>query len=158
VRYFSQRDLLNDLARDYRSRSLEMLGWGLGVIYLLLWLRYRHAGRALFSLLPALLAALFIVAAWAVLDQEVSFLHILCLLLAVSICEDYGIFFLDNGGGDIHLTYQAIAVSMLTTAVSFGALGLAENPTLRVVAMAVTLGIVLGFLLCPLLIRTERAM
>lgn len=155
VRYFSQRDLLNDLARDYRDQSLEMLGWGLLAIYLLLWLRYRHGGKAFFSLLPALLAALSIFAAWALLGQEVSFLHVLCLLLAVSICEDYGIFFLDNGGGDIHVTYQAIAASMLTTAVSFGALGLAENPTLRVVAVAVTLGIVLGFLLCPLLIREE---
>lgn len=156
VHYFSQRDLLNDLAREYRDQSLEMLGWGLLAIYLLLWLRYRHAGRAFFSLFPAVVAALSIFAAWALLGEEVSFLHLLCLLLAVSICEDYGIFFLDNGGGDLHATYRAIAASMLTTAVSFGALGLAENPTLRVVAGAVTLGIVLGFLLCPLLIRGER--
>jgi predicted exporter len=155
VRYFSQRDLLNGLAQDYRDRALTMLGYGLAVIYLLLWLRYRHGGKAFFSLLPALIAALSIFAAWAALGQEVSFLHVMCLLLAVSICEDYGIFFLDNGGEDIHVTYQAIAASMLTTAVSFGALGLAENPVLRVVAVAVTLGVVLGFLLCPLLIRAE---
>jgi predicted exporter len=44
---------------------------------------------------------------------------------------------------------------MLTTAVSFAALGLAENPTLRIVAVAVTLGVVLGFLLCPVLIRGD---
>jgi predicted exporter len=156
VRYFSQRDLLNGLAKDYRDRALAMLGYGLAAIYLLLWLRYRHGGKAFFSLLPALIAALSIFAAWAALGQEVSFLHVMCLLLAVSICEDYGIFFLDNGGEDIHVTYQAIAASMLTTAISFGALGLAENPVLRVVAVAVTLGVVLGFLLCPLLIRPKE--
>ena len=155
VRYFSHHDLLNDLARDYRDHSLVMLGWGLLLIYLLLWLRYRQLKKAWFSMLPATLAALFIFAAWAALGQEVSFLHVMCLLLAVSICEDYGIFFLDNGGQDINATYQAIGASMLTTAVSFAALGLAENATLRIVSVAVTFGIVLGFLLCPLLIRAE---
>lgn len=35
-------------------------------------------------------------------------------------------------------------------------LPLAENPILRILAGAVTLGIVLGFLLCPLLIRAVR--
>jgi predicted exporter len=153
ARYFSQKDLLDGLAQRYRDQSLVMLGWGLLAIYGLLWLRYRHPGKAFFSLFPALLAALSIFAAWAWLGQPVSFLHVMCLLLAVSICEDYGIFFLDNGGGDIHATYQAIAASMLTTAASFAALGLAENPTLRIMAVGVTLGVVLGFLLCPLLIR-----
>jgi predicted exporter len=156
VRYFSHHDLLNGLARDYRDRSLVMLGWGLLLIYLMLWARYRQVKKAWFSLLPAMLATLFIFAAWAALGQEVSFLHVMCLLLAVSICEDYGIFFLDNGGQDVYATYQAIGASMLTTAVSFAALGLAENATLRTVSVAVTLGVVLGFLLCPLLIRAER--
>jgi predicted exporter len=156
VRYFSHHDMLNDLARDYRDNSLVMLGWGLLVIYLLLWLRYRQLKKAWFSMLPATLAALFIFAAWAALGQEVSFLHVMCLLLAVSICEDYGIFFLDNGGQDINATYQAIGASMLTTAVSFAALGLAENATLRIVSVAVTLGVVLGFLLCPLLITAKE--
>jgi predicted exporter len=154
VQYFSQRDLLNGLARDYRDQSLRVLGLGLGAIYLLLWLRYRHAGKAFFSLLPALAAAVCLFAAWAVFREPVSFLHVMGLLLAVSICEDYGIFFLDDGGEDLHATYQAIAASMLTTAVSFAALGLAENPVLRIMAAAVTLGVVLGFLLCPLLIRS----
>ncbi|QSA98866.1 MMPL family transporter [Methylococcus sp. EFPC2] len=156
VRYFSQKDLLNGLAQRYRDRSFTLLGWGLLGIYALLWLRYRAARKAFFSLFPATIAGLVLFAAWAALGQEVSFLHLMCLLLAVSICEDYGIFFLDNGGGDIRATYQAIAPSMLTTAVSFAALGLAENPTLRILAGAVTLGIVLGFLLCPLLIRADR--
>lgn len=156
VRYFSQKDLLNDLAQRYRDRAMTLLGWGLLGIYLLLWLRYRHPGKALFSLLPAVIASLALFTTWAALGQEVSFLHLMCLLLAVSICEDYGIFFLDNSGGDSGATYQAIAPSMLTTAVSFAALGLAENPTLRILAAAVTLGVVLGFALCPLLIRAEQ--
>jgi len=155
VRYFSQKDLLNDLAQRYRDQSLRLLAWGLLGIYLLLALRYRHAGKALFSLAPALIAGVVLFATWALLGQEVSFLHLMCLLLAVSICEDYGIFFLDNGSGDLRATYQAIAPSMLTTAVSFAALGLADNPTLRILAAAVTLSVVLGFLLCPLLIRAN---
>jgi predicted exporter len=152
VRYFSQRDLLDQMAQRYRDRALVMLGAGLAVIYLLLSIRYRSARKGLLSLLPALIATCSIFVAWAALGEAISFVHVMCLLLAVSICEDYGIFYLDNGGGDIHTTYQAIAPSMLTTAVSFAALGLADNPTLRVMSVAVTFGVLIGFLLCPLLI------
>ena len=154
ARYFSQKDLINHLARDYREQSLAMLGGGLLAIYGLLALRYRRPGPALFSLLPALIASLMLFAVWSVLQQEISFLHVMCLLLAVSICEDYGIFFLDTGSGDRQATYQAIAPSMLTTTASFAALGLAENPTLRTLGAGVTAAVTLGFLLCPLLIRS----
>ncbi len=102
--------------------------------------------------LPSLAAALFIFASWALLGEELSFVHVIGLLLSISLCVDYGIFFIENRGRDSNVTYHAIAASTLTTLASFGALGLGKTPTLPILAMSVSLGVTLGFLLCPLLI------
>ncbi len=157
VRYFSQKDQLDRMARQHRDRSLDMLAVGIAVMSLFIWLQQRNAVKVLLTLLPALSAVLFIFAAWAVMGEEVSFLHVIGLLLSVSLCVDYGIFFMDNRGHDTGITYHAIASSTLTTLASFGALGLAKTPTLPILAVSVSLGVTLGFLLCPLLIRSESS-
>ncbi|MEN8260409.1 MAG: hypothetical protein ABFS02_07465 [Pseudomonadota bacterium] len=156
AQYFSQRDMLNKLAQRYQQRATTMLLIGLAAIYVLLLLRYRHPLPALQALAPALLAALFILAAFALTGHPVSFLHIVGFLLAVAICVDYGIFYLENRTHDKALTYQAMGASMLTTLIAFGALALAENPTLRALLAAVSLGVLVGYLLCPVVIRTHQ--
>jgi predicted exporter len=156
TRYFSQREQLNRMAQQHRDRSLDMLAIGIALMAVLIWLQQRSLAKTALTLLPALASVLFIFAAWAVLGEEVSFLHVIGLLLSISLCVDYGIFFMDNRGQDASITYHAIASSTLTTLASFGALGLAKTPTLPVLAVSVSLGVSLGFLLCPLLIRPGR--
>lgn len=152
TRYFSQKDQLDHLAGKYRDRSLVMLGIGIGVMALFIWLQQRDMRKVFLTLLPSLAAVLFIFATWALMGEEVSFLHVIGLLLSVSLCVDYGIFFIENRGKDADVTYHAIASSTLTTIASFGALGLGKTPTLPILALSVSLGVTLGFLLCPLLI------
>ncbi|OAH97437.1 hypothetical protein A1353_22860 [Methylomonas methanica] len=153
TRYFSQKDQLDHLASKYRDRSLVMLGIGIGVMALFIWLQQRDMRKVLLTLLPSLASVLFIFATWALMGEEVSFLHVIGLLLSVSLCVDYGIFFIENRGKDADVTYHAIASSTLTTIASFGALGLGKTPTLPILALSVSLGVSLGFLLCPLLIQ-----
>lgn len=152
TRYFSQKAQLNQLASQYRDRSLRMLAIGIAAMGVLIWLQQRSFRKTLLTLLPSLAAVLFIFASWALLGEELSFLHVIGLLLSVSLCVDYGIFFMENRGSDSGVTYNAIAASTLTTLASFGALGLGKTPTLPILAMSVSLGVTLGFLLCPLLI------
>jgi predicted exporter len=153
TRYFSQKDQLDHLAGKYRDRSLVMLGIGIAVMALFIWLQQRDMRKVLLTLLPSVASVLFIFATWALMGEEVSFLHVVGLLLSVSLCVDYGIFFIDNRGKDADVTYHAIASSTLTTLASFGALGLGKTPTLPILALSVSLGVTLGFLLCPLLIQ-----
>lgn len=155
VRYFSQKDELDRLAGQYRDRSLWMLALGIPVMGLFIWLQQRDGRKALLTLLPSLASVLFVLAAWAWAGEEVSFLHVIGLLLAISLCVDYGIFFMDNRGRDADVTYHALASSTLTTLASFGALGLGRTPTLPILAWSVSLGVTLGFLLCPVLIKTN---
>ena len=153
ARYFSQRDLLNDMTRDYTGRAQFMLSAGLALIILLLIRRYKSLIKALQTLLPAVLAAVLILGVWSLSGAAVSFLHLVGFLLVVAICVDYGIFYQENRGGDISLTYQAMAASMLTSALAFGCLGTADSASLRILAGVVALGVLLGFLFCPLIIR-----
>jgi predicted exporter len=155
VRYFSQKDQLDRLAKQYRDRSLVMLAMGVLIMGLFIWLQQRDVKRMLLTLLPSLGAIVFIFAVWALIGEEVSFLHVIGLLLSVSLCVDYGIFFMDNRGQDSDVTYHALAASTLTTLASFGALGLGKTPTLPILALSVCLGVTLGFLLCPLLIHQQ---
>jgi predicted exporter len=152
VQYFSQRDMLNRMALDYQQRAEITLLVGLALITCLLWLRYKSIVTTLQTLAPAFLAALMILALWAWTGEAISFLHLVGFLLAVAICVDYGIFYQENRSGHLALTYQAMAASMLTSALVFGCLIFAETSMLQTLAKVVSCGVVLGFLLCPILI------
>lgn len=152
-RYFSQKDQLDRMAGQYRDRSLLMLACGVVVMGVFIWLQQRNIRRVALTLAPSIGSVLFIFAIWALIGEEVSFLHVIGLLLSVSLCVDYGIFFMDNRGRDTDVTYHGIASSTLTTLASFGALGLGKTPSLPILALSVSLGVTIGFLLCPVLIK-----
>ena len=155
VSYFSQRAQINALAERYRQRAIVALSMGLGVIFAGLWWRYRTPVTALRVLLPALTGMVFILAAFALLKLPVSFFHLIAALLAIAICVDYGIFYSEHRGGDPDATFQAMGASMLTTLTAFAALGAAQLPVLKMLSLAVTCGVVAGFLLCPVMIPTK---
>lgn len=158
VRYFSQREMLNRLAADYRQRAVLMLGLGVFMILGLLTARYRQPLQALTVLAPALCSGLILLASWSLGGFALSFLHLVGLLLVVAICVDYGIFFFENRSGDRTLTYRAMSASMLTSVVAFASLGVAQSASLRTLAVTVAFGVALGFLLCPVVIRKQRVM
>jgi predicted exporter len=87
---------------------------------------------------------------------QVSFLHLVGLLLVIAICADYGIFYQENPDGKLHLTYHSIFTSMLTSAGAFGCLAIAQSAILKTLGECVMLGVIIGFLLCPILIKHPR--
>ncbi|MDX8397500.1 MAG: MMPL family transporter [Mariprofundaceae bacterium] len=157
IQYVSQKDMMNEMNAAYRAKAVTALLYAaLFIVGLLSW-RYKSVGIALQVLLPAMVSVALMVGSWGLLAYPLSILHLLGLLLAVAICVDYGIFFHENRSGNIRLTYQAIVISALTTMVAFFCLALADNPALQVLAWSVAPGVLLGFLLCPLLIqKVER--
>lgn len=157
AQYFSQRDMLNNMTQDYTDRAKTLLSVGIVFIILLLIVRYQSIIKALQTLLPAILSAFLILAVWSYTGAAISFLHMVGFLLVVAICVDYGIFFQENRGGNIGLTYQAMAASMLTSALAFGSLMMAESTSLKILAGVVTVGVLLGFLICPIIIKADNS-
>jgi len=153
VQYFSQRDLLNTMTRDYTHRAQLLLLVGLGIIILLLIGRYKNLLIALQTLAPAMASAVIILGFWSLTGTAISFLHLIGFLLVVAICVDYGIFYQENRGGNSALTYQAMGAAMLTSALAFACLLISESTALKMLAGVVVLGVLLGFLLCPILIK-----
>ncbi len=156
--YFSQRDMLNTMLKDYTDNAWKLLLSGIGLIFLLLTTRYKSLVKATITLLPAISAAIIILAVWAISGTAVSFLHLVGFLLAVAICVDYGIFYQENRSGNIMLTYQAMAASMLTSALVFGSMIAAESTSLKILATVVSLGVFLGFCLCPVIIQNNQSL
>lgn len=153
--YFSQRELINEMTNNYTERAKILLSAGLAIIFILLTINYQSLFKAFITLLPAITAAMLMLLFWSLSAQPISFLHLVGFLLVIAICVDYGIFFQENRGGDIQLTYQAISASMLTSMLAFGSLITAQSSMLTILAGVVALGVLLGFLLCPVLIRTK---
>ncbi len=156
VRYFSQRDRINALARTYQHRAAVALGLGLVVILLVLAWRYRSLSQAFQMLVPSLVGMVLVLAGFTALNQPISFFHLLATALVVAICVDYGIFYTELRAGELLATYRAMGASMLTTITAFAALGLAENLLLKTLAVTVVVGVAAGFLLCPLLIAVPK--
>jgi predicted exporter len=157
VRYFSHRDVLNRMTQETTQQAKQWLSLGLGFISLILIGHYRSIKKAVLTLLPACLAAILILGLWVWFDVAVSFLHLVGFLLVIAICVDYGIFFQENRSGNLILTYQAMAASMLTSVGAFGSLLTADSYVLRILAGVVALGVLLGFVLCPLVIPKSKS-
>ena len=143
--------------KDYTSRAQNLLMIGLALIILVLLIRYKSLFKTIQTLLPAVLAAFLILVVWSFTGEAISFLHLVGFLLVIAICVDYGIFYQENRGGDISLTYQAMAASMLTSALAFGSLITAESTSLRILSGVVAFGVALGFILCPLIIKQQNS-
>jgi predicted exporter len=156
VQYVSQRDMLNQMAVEYQGKAMTMLFLGMIAILLLLAVRYKDLWKALETLAPAFLSALAILSICSFFGVAISFLHLVSFLLIVSICVDYGIFYQENRGGDLGLTYQAMAASMLTSTLAFGCLIVADTAILKTLAEVVASGVLLGFLLCPIIIDKQK--
>ncbi|MBQ0933970.1 MMPL family transporter [Ideonella paludis] len=112
----------------------------------LLWRFGRSAWRAW---LPTVLATGLTLSGLAFLGQPLQLFHVLALLLLLGVGIDYGVFLLehpDDGGA-----WLAVIVGALSTALSFGLLGLSALPALRAFGVTVLSGLAWVLLLAPLM-------
>ncbi|MDX8378028.1 MAG: MMPL family transporter [Mariprofundales bacterium] len=156
VSYISQGDIVNNLAAEYRTQTMDMLWIGACAILLLLLIRFRNLFTAINILFPAIVSVCVVMAIWGNVGVAMGMLHLIGLLLAIAICVDYAIFFHENRACNQQLTFQAIVVSSMTTVLAFVSLGFADNPALQAMAWTVAPSVLLGFLLCPLLVRQQQ--
>ncbi len=144
--------MLRTAYRAFRESTLALVGAGLVLVFGICWLRYRRLRWALAAFLPAVLAGAVSLAVVAALGVSVDLLHVIGLLLVLSMGVDYGVFVVESRGDERELgpTLASIVIAMSTTILSFGVLGMSEQPALRSIGTITALGVGLSVLFAPL--------
>lgn len=159
VHLFEQRDFANQIAAQFRDRTLLQIVLGSVCVLGVLMLRYRAWRRALAAFLPSLLTAILVLSAFALAGVETHLLHAVSLLIVMGMGVDYGIFVVDGAENPAELgaTLVSCLLCCLTTILGFGALALSSHPALRAIGLTTGLGIALSLLLAPATLLILRA-
>jgi predicted exporter len=151
VSFFDQAAFLDDVYARFRVQTLQSIGLGFGLIFLLHMLRYRRWRPALGALLPALLAVLTTLGVLGVLGVMANLIHVLSLLIILSIGIDYGVFLVECvEQGGVGPTSMAVVASFATTLFSFGLLALSGTPALRAIGLTTAIGVTASLVLSPI--------
>lgn len=127
------------------------MSWALLLSYLavygLLYPRYGFAGWR--ALGPTALASIATLAILGIMGKGIELFHILALMLLLGIGVDYGIFFQEQSGAEDGAAWLAVALSALSTLLSFGLLALSKTPALQAFGLTMALGIITVCLIVP---------
>jgi predicted exporter len=159
VHYIDQEALYSAAYRDFRTRTLWLLAVGLLLVLGILLARYRSVRTAGLGMLPALLGAGAALGLEALRGVPANLLHVIGVLLVLSMGVDYGIYALESqqhGADDGVTTLGSVLLAGLTTVLSFGLLGLSDNPALAAVGCTVGFGLVFTVLASPVVLAFTR--
>ncbi|MET0287521.1 MAG: MMPL family transporter [Polyangiales bacterium] len=157
--YIDQEALYSAAYRDFRTRTLWLLAVGLVLVLGVLLARYRSPRTAGLGMLPALLGAGAAMGVEALRGVPANLLHVIGVLLVLSMGVDYGIYALESqqhGADDGVTTLGSVLLAALTTVLSFGLLGLSDNPALAAVGSTVGFGLVFTVLASPVVLAFTR--
>lgn len=151
ARYIDSVARISSLLSHYR----RLATWVLGLEYVLAWLvlwRAFGARGALALLLPPALASIAVLAIFAATGATFALFNLVALILLLGLGADYGIF-LRTAPADHAPVMLAVGLSVATTLLAFGLLGLSHTPALHEFGLTLALGLTFTFLLASLLGR-----
>ena len=155
-----QRAFLQDAYGRIRTRTLEMIGVGLIVVFLIVHLRYRRVRLSLAAFLPAVLAVATTLALLALRGTPLNLMHLVGVLMVLSMGADYAIFVVESRDHpeELGATLVSLIVAMASTVLSFGLLGMSANPALAALGITAGLGTLLSVVFAPaaLVLLRER--
>jgi predicted exporter len=126
------------------ARYRKYMGWVIVLsyfaVYVLLYSRY--GGAAWRVLAPIALASIATLALLGIVGQGLQLFHVLALMLLLGVGVDYGIFFQDHPGRSDPVGWLAVALSALSTLLSFGLLSLSKTPALQAFGLTMLIGTV----------------
>ncbi|WP_010322050.1 MMPL family transporter [Marinobacterium stanieri] len=138
---------MTELLERYRTEISNWLLLAYACVLVLLVLRYRFASWRI--LLPPLLASLISFAAFLLLHDGYNLFNLIALMLVLGIGLDMGIF-LNETRESAH-TWLAVTLSSASSLLAFGLLALSQTPVLYHFGVIVLPGLLLTWLLAPLM-------
>lgn len=158
VHFVDQEALFSAAYGRFRERALGLLSWGVLLVLATLFVRYRRLGLSLLGMLPSLLGASAALGTLGLLGVPVSFMNVIAVLLVLSMGVDYGIYALEARDDDTEAaaTLGSVLLASLTTVLSFGLLGISDNPALASIGLTVALGLLFCVLASPVVLVFAR--
>jgi predicted exporter len=139
---------LSTLLGAYRVRISMLLGAAYLGALLLFSFRYGVRG-AITVLIPPVVSGLVALAAVSLTGNPINLFNILALILVLGIGIDFTLFTVEAKGRS-ETTFFAIALSAITTLLSFGMLSLSSTYAIKSFGLTILIGIACAFLLAPL--------
>ena len=140
---------------SYLSEALTLSGLGALAVTALLFGSLRSWQRTVRVLLPLAAAVLCVVAALVLLGQQLTILHVVGLLLVVAVGSNYALFFDVGMTGrpkvERHRTQSSLVLANLSTAGTYGLLGLSSIPVLSAIGSTVAVGTFLSLLFAAMM-------
>jgi predicted exporter len=148
ARVVNQADAISQALHLYRVSATETALLFYVGVYAIILFRYgwRHSWRVI---APAILGALAALAALGIAGVPVNVFSVFALIVLLGVGVDYAIFFAEDSeiGASTSL---AVALSALTTIISFGALSWSSTPALQSFGIVLSVGVLFATLLSPL--------
>jgi predicted exporter len=143
------------LVQGYRNESLRLTAVGVLAITIVLWWGLRDVRQVGRSLLPAMVAVLFVVTILTVIGEPLSLFHLVSLLLVIGIGLNYALFFNRPFADEDEerRTLLSLTVCILATMSAFGALSFSHTPVLHAIGLTVSLGATLSLTVAAMLGR-----
>lgn len=134
---------------DYRQQA-QWLALS-ATLVLAIVLAWRYGWRALPGMLgPVLLSLASTLLLLQLCGVMINLFSIMALFLILGIGVDYAIFYRESYAGDSSVAV-AVCLCMITTALSFGLLGLSQTPVIRSFGLTVLFGVITSFIFSTLL-------
>lgn len=151
-------DLLEEstnILDSYRQEALLLSGFGCLAILGLLLASLKSIPRTLKIALPLTCAVLCVTALNLLIDQHLTILHLIGLLLVVAIGSNYALFFdsgvQSNNSAERRQTQISLLVANLTSVGSFGLLAFSKVPVLSAIGSTVGPGLFLSLVFAAIL-------
>jgi predicted exporter len=158
VRYFDQARFLASAYGTFRTHTIQLVLFGLVMVFGLCLAKYRSFVLALAAVGPAILASATSLACVTILGEPLNMMHLVACMLVLSMAEDYAVFLIEIREDDEApgVTIVGLATACVTTVLSFGLLALSEHPALRALGIVTSIGVLLSMLLAPLALLALR--
>jgi len=147
VFFIDRVDSISAVLRDYREQIFSWLLVAYSIVICVLIWRYRANFWRI--IVPPVIASSIAFAAVIVLNDGYNLFNLIALILVLGIGLDMGIFMQESPHSD-H-TWLAVTLSVLTSLLAFGLLALSKTPVLYHFGIIILPGLLLVWLLSPLM-------
>lgn len=153
VTYVDKAGSVTRLFREYRTWGTYWMLGVLGLVYLILFVRYGTV-KAAVTLMPTLIAMAITVGLFGYSGTPFTLFNLMGLMLVLGVGVNYAVF-LREGGARVAATLAGVLLSAATTLLSFGLLSFSSMPALAGFGKTLLIGVGMTVVLSPFVLSRE---